>query len=217
MKKYQGAIFDFNGTLFWDTHYHDEAWDIFLADHHLKLTNEEKHRKIHGKTNQDIFNLLFGNKLSINKINELIETKEQIYRTLCLANEMSLAPGAEQFLDWLKDKEIPFTIATASGIENVSFYFEQLPLSRWFKLESIVYNDHSFQGKPKPDIFLKAAGNLGISPNDVIVFEDSAMGILGAERANIGKIIIVNSNGEDYSSYSHEIIRDFTEIDKDLF
>lgn len=45
---FKGAIFDFNGTLFWDTPFHDKAFDIFLEKRGLHLTDEEKRVKIHG-------------------------------------------------------------------------------------------------------------------------------------------------------------------------
>ena len=44
----KGVIFDFNGTLFFDTHLHNQAWDIFLKKHSFVLTDEEKNLKIHG-------------------------------------------------------------------------------------------------------------------------------------------------------------------------
>ena len=40
-----GVIFDFNGTLFWDTPFHNKAWDIFLEKHHLKLDDLQKNKK----------------------------------------------------------------------------------------------------------------------------------------------------------------------------
>ncbi|MDQ7826205.1 MAG: hypothetical protein RDV48_25605 [Candidatus Eremiobacteraeota bacterium] len=49
--KNKAAIFDFNGTLLWDTAYHNKSHDIFLEKHNIHLTDEEKREKIHGKPN----------------------------------------------------------------------------------------------------------------------------------------------------------------------
>ena len=55
----KGVIFDFNGTLFFDTQLHNQAWDIFLERYSLNLDDEEKDRKIHGKNNADILTNIF--------------------------------------------------------------------------------------------------------------------------------------------------------------
>jgi len=49
---FRGVIFDFNGTLLWDTELHNRAWDEFLKKHNLKLSDKEKNEKIHGRNNE---------------------------------------------------------------------------------------------------------------------------------------------------------------------
>lgn len=110
----KGVVFDFNGTLFWDTIIHNKAWDIFLEKNNIELSNKEKNKKIHGKNNKDILNTLFSNQLSKEEVNRLSLEKEKIYQELCLQTNMQLAPGAKEFLYFLKSINIPFTIATAS-------------------------------------------------------------------------------------------------------
>ena len=217
MSTLKGVIFDFNGTLFWDTPLHNLAWDGFLENHGIRLSDREKNEKIHGKYNQDIFRTLFSRTLSKEEELAFILEKEGIYQQLCLKGDMQLAPGAEDLLGFLHESGIPFTIATASGKENVDFYFRHLGLADYFDPAKVVYNDGSFPGKPRPDIFLKACRILGLEPDEVLVFEDSSTGILAAENASVGRIIIVNSNGEDYSSWDHQVITDFEEVDRGLF
>jgi HAD superfamily hydrolase (TIGR01509 family) len=213
----KGVVFDFNGTLFWDTHLHNRAWDLFLERKGIWLTDLEKNRKIHGKYNQDIFRALFQDPLTDSQIKEYIEEKEGIYQSLCLQFNLKLAPGASNFLEFLEKSHIPFTIATASGIENVEFYFEHLKLSRHFHLSKVVYNDGSFPGKPHPQIFLNAMNNLELIASETLIFEDSIAGILSAENASAGRIIIVDSNGEDYGRWDYQVIRDFSDVDHTIF
>jgi len=216
MTKIKGVIFDFNGTLFWDTAFHDFAFDIFLEKHNLQLTDEEKRVKIHGQANPDIMRGIFGDQLTEKEISDYTQDKESIYRQLCI-NDLKLAPGAEELFDFLKEKEIPFTIATSAGIENVSFYFENMKLNRWFRLDKVAYNNGTFRGKPHPDVFLAAAKKLDVLPEETVIFEDSIVGIEAAESAGAGKIIIVNSYGEDYSRFSYDIITNFDRVDRKLF
>lgn len=214
--KYQAVIFDFNGTLLWDTPFHDRAFDIFLDKYGISLTEEEKKVKIHGKTNNDIMPAIFERELSADEIAGFALEKELIYQGL-IKNDLKLADGAEALFDDLKKKGVPFTIATSAGIENIDFYFKYMPLSRWFDQSMIVYNDGTLAGKPAPDLFVKAMEKLGVRPENVIICEDSPAGIKAAENANAGKVVIVNSIDSDFSTYSHQVIKSFDEIDRNLF
>lgn len=214
--KYKAIIFDFNGTLLWDTHLHNQAWDRFLAKYGFNFSDQQKNQIIHGKQNQDIFKALFKQTLSDAEIEQYVLEKEHLYQELCLDEKLPLGPGVEAFLDHLKQQNIPFTIATSSGIENVSFYFEHYDLKRWFSLDSIVYNNGKIKSKPSPDIFLVAMEKLGCTPEQAIVFEDSPTGILSAQAANAGKVIIVDSIDGDYSEYGLDVITHFDQFDKTL-
>ncbi|MBB4036511.1 HAD superfamily hydrolase (TIGR01509 family) [Dysgonomonas hofstadii] len=215
---FSGVVFDFNGTLFWDTSLHNKAWDIFLTRYGLSLSDEDKFSKMHGKNNKDLFISLFGKPLAEEEIQKYILEKEGLYQELCLQTDMVLAPGATDFLDFLKDNDIPFTIATASGKENVDFYFGHLPLTRWFEYDKIVYNNGKIKGKPDPQIYLMAMDIIGRKPGEVIVFEDAVAGLQSAKNARAGKIIVVNSNGDDYTDWKDcQIIRNFDEVDRTQF
>ena len=210
--KYKGVIFDFNGTLLWDTSLHNIAWDIFLQKHHFQLTDEEKNEKIHGKTNKDIFAGIFKRKVEGEELQAYILEKEYLYQNLVIQQDLQLADGVTDLFDTLKTHQIPFTIATSSGIENFNFYFERYGLNRWFKQELAVYDNGSMKSKPHPDFFLQASKNLNLNPAETIVFEDSFAGIKAAENAGSGKIIIINSMENDYRDSPHECITTFNGI-----
>ncbi|HWR62194.1 MAG TPA: HAD family phosphatase [Clostridia bacterium] len=211
----QGIVFDFNGTLLWDTQLHNTAWDNFFREHGFSMSDEEKHHKMHGRLNKEIISELFGDRLTAAEVEKYGLEKEYEYQRLCEGLEdFSLAEGVTGLFEELKKKGIPFVIATASGIENVDFYIRRLGLGKWFKKEHIIYNDGSIRGKPFPDLFLKAIGVLGLDSRDITIFEDSVSGIKAAEAAGAGKIIIVNSNDSDYEVFGgkYPIISSFREV-----
>ncbi|WP_419033189.1 HAD family hydrolase [Dysgonomonas gadei] len=215
---FSGVIFDFNGTLFWDTKLHNKAWDIFLTKHDLYLSDDDKFSKMHGKNNRDIFISIFGGQLSDQQIIDYIMEKELLYQELCLNTDMQLAPGVTGFLDFLKDENIPFTIATASGKENLDFYFEHLPLSSWFEYDKVVYNNGKIKGKPDPQIYQTALSVINKKPGEVIIFEDAVAGLQAARNAGAGKIIVVDSNDDDYTDWAEcQIIKSFDEVDRTQF
>ncbi len=213
----RGVVFDFNGTLFWDTEIHNKAWDIFLEKYSINLTDIEKNAKIHGKNNKEILTGLFSTELSDAEIDTFSIEKEKIYQELCLETDMQLAPGANDFLRFLTEKSIPFTIATASGIENVDFYYKHLYLDAFFDKSRIIYNDGTIKSKPHPQIFEKAMNVLGINSDETLIFEDSFSGITAAEKASVAKIIIVNSNDNSYDQWDYQRIKDFGEVAISLF
>jgi beta-phosphoglucomutase len=214
--KFKGVIFDFNGTLFWDTDYHNQAWDMFLSNRYRSFSDHEKNVYFHGKNNQVIFEFLLGRKASREEIENLVEEKESIYREICLKSGMHLASGAEDFFNFLQINHIPFTIATASGKNNLEFFIQQFHLNQWFDISRIVFDDGLIEGKPNPDIFLIAADRIGIPIHDCIIFEDSASGIQAALAAKAGKTILVSS-GNSTMNFKGESISDFNQVNRGLF
>ena len=146
-----------------------------------------------------------------------------MYRQMCLDDRKNfiLSPGAENFLDYLKENNIPMTIATMSEWDNVEFYIKEFNLSKWFDLEKIVYSNGKIPGKPAPDIYEIAAKNINLNPKDCIVVEDAISGINAAQAAGIGMIIAIASVESDslYESMPcvKQIIHNFNDIDKSIF
>ncbi len=215
--KIKGVIFDFNGTLFWDTKLHNTAWDLFLENHKIKLSDHEKNETLHGKNNSDILNMLFNRTLTDGVNAKMSMEKELIYQSLCLSTEMHLAPGAISFLTFLKKNKIPYTIATASSRINVDFYFEHLDLASYFDRSKVIYNNGSIKSKPHPQLFQNAMDVLELAGSEVLIFEDSISGIRAAENALAGEIIIVNSTDDNYSNWKYPVIKDFREVDQSIF
>ena len=222
-KKYSGIIFDFNGTLFWDSKKHLEAWREYskkLRGH--AFSDEEMQKYMFGRTNEDIIKYLIGRQPEKELVLKCQNEKEAIYRDMCAKDpeNFKLAKGAEEFLDYLCKNEIPHTIATMSEEINVKFFIKSFGLEKWFDINKIVYDDGKIKGKPEPDIYLKAAKNLGLKPEDCIVVEDALSGIESAYRAGIGRIVAIESmeTRELYSKIQavDDIIADFDDFDRNI-
>lgn len=190
-----GIIFDFNGTMFFDEKFQEKAWRKFLE---IKIgrevSEEEFHEYIHGRNSEVTLPYFLKKELTKEEVMSLEEEKEVIYRQLCLESEdFKLADGISEFLDKLVKLEIPMTIATASALNNVKFFFEHLHLDKWFEFDKVVFNDGVLPGKPEPDLFLKAAEKINMDIENCIIFEDSKSGIKAARRAKAKKAIGVAS------------------------
>lgn len=211
-----GVIFDFNGTLFWDSEFQETAWDKYLESHNLNLTSAQKKEYIHGRNNKDTLEFIFKRELNDLEIEKYSEEKEIIYRNECIKHKMQLAPGAVELLNYLKAHGIPMAIATASGKSNVDFFINKLNLLNYFAEDHIIYNDGRIRGKPHPDIFEKAFEILGVNSYDSIIFEDSFSGIQAAINCKVANVIIVKSTKENYSEFKFPIIEHFDEFDRNL-
>ena len=217
----KGIIFDFNGTLFWDSDIQERAWRTFGQNMlGREITDAEFNTYFHGRTNQDTLEYLSGRTLTKEEVDNLAQQKEEIYRTLCKSDmsKFKLAPGVKEYLDFLKANKVAFTIATASEINNVTFFIKEFGLDTWFDVDKIVYDDGTFKGKPEPDIYLKAARAIGIDPEHCVVFEDAKSGVIAAERAGVKTIFaIVPSGRNNHFEENNKVRVIHTFENKDLF
>lgn len=218
----KGIIFDFNGTLFQDSKLHEEAWRDYSAKlRGTPFSDEEMHKYMFGRSNEEIITYAIGRKPTHEECLKWANEKEAYYRELVLKNpeNIHLVEGAEEFFDYICEKNIPHTIATGSEKTNVDFFIETFNLKKWFDIDKIVYDDYKIPGKPNPAIYLKALKILNLNSKNTLVFEDSYSGIRAANSANIGKIIAINDNPKDfqYKNEVSDVIKDFTQIDKTMF
>ncbi len=192
----KAVIFDFNGTMLFDSPKHDIAWRKFLKEliGHT-ISDEEMSAYVYGRNNLFVLEHFTGRSMTPEELYRLSEGKERIYRKLCLEDKegFRLAKGLPDLLDLLTSCNIPMTIATMAGKENLTMYYKYLHLDRWFRWDDIVYDDSALPGKPDPTVYRKAMQKIRIAPADCIIFEDSISGIQSAYEAGAGAIIAVAS------------------------
>lgn len=192
----KGIIFDFNGTMLFDEHFQTKAWRSFLESlTGRSVSDEELHTYVHGRNAEATFSYFLHRELPRQEVAALEEEKEVVYRSLCLRHpeDFHLVDGLPQFLDELTARGITITIATASALNNVRFFFEHLKLGKWFDPDLVIYSDGTIPGKPEPDIYLKAAERIGLPMESCAVFEDSRAGVKAAVRAGAARVIGVSS------------------------
>lgn len=186
--KAKAVIFDFNGTLFMDSKYHDIAWGKTV----LELTGIDIQNtpanKMFGHMNKDVIeNLRPDFTLEQNMVAS--KNKESIYRELVVQSDEQLAPNVVELFDYLKDNSIPFTIASASIKDNIDFFIERFNLDRWIDKDLILYDDGRFD--TKIPMYLEAYKLLNVSPNECVIFEDSKAGITSAKKSGVAKIVAI--------------------------
>ena len=191
-------IFDFNGTCIFDGNLHNRAWQIYIEELTLKdISTGEMNRWIMGKTPKEILEHFLGYELTENTVFQLSEEKERIYRSLLIKEDLPLAPGLEDFLNYLMLARVKRAIATTADQDNMNLYFERYGLEKWFKWEDVILGTGNIPLKPHPDLYLAALKQLDMPPEKVLVFEDSISGVTAAAAAGIRHIIAITGDSKN--------------------
>lgn len=213
-------IFDFNGTMFFDGQIQKTSWKSFLKKRFDRDMNEEEFTEhIAGRNNRHTFEYYIGRHLDSSELDELTNEKEQLYCDYCLNHpkEFHLVHGLSEFLDKCLSNGIKLNIATASELPNVQFFFKYLNLGKWFNIQKVSLNDNTLPGKPEPDMFIKAIENVNSTPQESAIFEDSVSGILAANRANAGQIVLVEDSNLNPIEFPKDLRIDYTINDFENF
>lgn len=212
-----GVIFDFNGTLFLDNDKHIKAWNkIAMELRGNGITEEELHTKMNGVNNKYIIRYLNSGKEDDELEAKYSSLKEQYYRRFCKEDTKNfhLIEGAVQLFDQLKQKNIPFTIASASIKDNIDFFVENFQLDRWIDPETIVYDNGQY--KDKEAMFIQAARNIHVPVDQICVIEDSLAGVNASIKAGIPDIRIIDSGHIASQVESFEQVRQICDTMKEI-
>ena len=191
----QSFIFDFNGTLYQDCPMHLAAWGRFYKKYGVYYDEDLFYKYMCGPPNDEIIRLMLGDGPTDAEIDHMSEEKEGFYREIVL-NDPSLqhlTDGADEMLDMLKARHIPYAIATGSIKSNVDFYMDTLRIDRWFDYDHIFNSDGDIPGKPDPAVYRLAMQKLGYRPEETVVVEDGFAGIQSAIGAGIRRIIAIDT------------------------
>ncbi len=209
------VLLDFNGTMFFDTRFHMEAWSKIYHELHPEDKSPLASTKICGPCN-DVILKNMAPWLTPGECQQYSEKKEALYREACRNNPASLhlVAGAEELLQGLQKRGIPFALASASIKANVDFYFDSFPIGHWLKQQDVVYDDGSYADKG--EMHLEAARRLGVPFSECLVIEDSVTAIALAKRNGAGRIVGVGetADGSELLALGADhYIHDFTEFD----
>lgn len=176
-----GVIFDMDGTLLDTQRIYIDAWNI--VGNEFGIANMGRLMPDVCGMSEHNWKAYLRNRFPTLDI-EPFHTKVKDY--IAAYGEVRFKAGAEQLLDFLKEKNIKIAIASGSGRELIEYCMNKLGALERFDV--VVGGGDVKNGKPAPDIFLLAAEKLGIAPEDCFVMEDSKNGLLAAHRAGIRAI-----------------------------
>lgn len=211
MKK-KAFIFDLNGTMINDMEFHIKAWFHILNDD-LKagLSWKEVKSQMYGK-NEELLARVFGEGRFNQEEADTITLKKETRYQEAFRPHLELIAGLPAFLKKAKGKNIRMGIGSAAIPFNIDFILDNLSLRPYF---STIVSAHDVTiSKPDPEVFLKAAEQLRIAPEDCLIFEDAPKGVEAALNAGMSCIVLTTMHGkEDFQDYPNilRIVADYTD------
>ena len=192
----KGIIFDMDGVIIESEPLYMEIDREIFKKYGLELTKEEREKytgipldEIWLKLNQD-YNL--DQEYDLEDIVE--DHVESFYQGL-KESDIQLIEGLNNWFNKLKKMNIKMLIASSSFPKIVDYIYQNFNLDRY--MEGYVNLDDVEKGKPDPEIFIKAAETMKLSPEDCIVIEDSENGVLAAKRASM-KCVAYNGRNSTF-------------------
>jgi len=204
----KGFIFDLDGVIVDTAKYHFLAWRKLANGFDVDFTHEQNEQLKGVSRVKSLEKILaWGNKtISQNEFSSLMVVKNDDYLSyIANMNEEEILPDVSKILDYLTEQKQGIALGSAS--KNAVAILKKVSLIN--KFEAIVDGNGVSIGKPNPEVFLNAAEQLKIKPENCIVFEDAVAGIQAANSANMISIGIGEKEVLHEADY---VFKDFTEI-----
>lgn len=208
----KACLFDLDGVIVDTAKFHFIAWKEMAADLGFEFTEKENEllKGVSRMRSLDI--LLEAGKISKSESEkiQLADRKNKRYLEYVLKmTEEDILPGVEKFLDDLKINGILIGLGSAS--KNAPLILERIHLRG--KFDAVVDGNSVAKAKPDPEVFLKCAALLNVSPSECVVFEDAQAGIDAALNGGMNVIGIGSAENLSFADY---IIPGFNKLDYEL-
>lgn len=204
----EGIVFDMDGVLI-DSHgVHRLAWSKFLASVGRTVTDRDLDFILEGRRRDDILRHFLGD-LTESEIERYGRLKGQFSEENF--KDVKLMPGVREFIAELAPRGLKTGLATSAGLSRTWGTLGRFGLED--KFNAVATADEVSSGKPDPAVYYLVSSRMGIAPENILVIEDAANGILAAKSAGMRCVGLSSNDRSDVllESGAECIIPDFHE------
>ncbi|MDR2114901.1 MAG: HAD family phosphatase [Planctomycetaceae bacterium] len=189
----KAVAFDMDGLMF-DTE--DVYWKSAsaLLARRGEIYTQEICNAVMGRTPQYCFEL-FKKTFGFPETWQELQQESEDFFLQFLDDGFSAMPGLFELLEHLQKHNIPKGICTSSAKRIVSEVLQRKNLEKQF--DFVLTAENITQGKPNPEIYLKAADLFGVLPQEMLVLEDSVAGIQAAQNAGAFPVVVLAKHNKD--------------------
>lgn len=170
----RGFIFDLDGVLTDTAEYHYRGWKRLADEEGIPFTREDNEHLRGIPRRESLMLVLKGRTYPEERIQEMMKRKNNYY--LEFIREITpadLLPGARELLEEIHQAGLKSALGSAS--KNAPDVIRRLGIA--YLLDAVSHGGSVERQKPAPDLFLHAASQLDLQPQQCIVVEDAAAGI----------------------------------------
>jgi beta-phosphoglucomutase len=211
MTHLEAFILDLDGVLTDTAEYHYRAWKRLADEEGITFTREEN-EQLRGVSRRRSLEILLGDHVdeySEDEIQEMMARKNGYYQDLLeQITEDDFLPGARELIDELQRRG--FKVAIGSASRNTKRVLRSLKIIDEF--DAIADGYSAVRGKPAPDVFVWAAGRMGVYPQHCVVVEDAESGV---QAALTGGMVAVGIGPEKRVGAAHYRYDSTADIDLD--
>ena len=188
------VIFDLDGVLIDSKELHFEALNKALRSisSEFEITPREHATKYDGLSTKKKLEMLRQEKgLKAESFEQVWKYKQEI--TVRMLGEIKIDETLVEFMKYLKAKHLSLAVASNSVRNTIDLVLRNLGISNFFNL--ILSNEDVTSPKPHPEIYWKVMTHFGVLPENTVIFEDSYVGRLAAQRSG-ARLIPVDNRGD---------------------
>lgn len=208
LRDIEAVLFDLDGTLI------DSMWlwkeiDIEYLGRHGKELPADLQKSIEGMSFTETA-LYFKERFDIEDDVATIKNDWNEMASRYYLEKVTLKDGVRELLSHLKDLGVKMGIATSNSPELAGGIVKRFGLGDY--MTTIRTSCQVANGKPAPDVYLKAAEDLGVEPSKCLVFEDVENGVKAGKNANMKVCAVYDEFSKDERS-ELEAIADYYIVD----
>ncbi len=194
MTRNTAVIFDMDGVICHTNPYHSLAFREFFSTRNLSPTDQEFAQHMFGKSNGYILSHFLKRPITGQELLQLEDEKESLFRKIYEPYVDPVQGFLKFFLD-LKNSGAKLGVATSAPMANLELILSKVHIQDF--LGSMLASEDVKKHKPDPEVYLKSASNLGVTPQHCVVFEDSFSGVSAALNAGMKVVGVLTSHTKE--------------------